>query len=808
MTRNPRPQTRRRRARPASRLEGLEARHLCSIGDLPGVLGAGAGAATSALVGGAATATASGPGVLRVVATVPASGQALAASPRQLTVTFNEPLQDLSLFDGSLALERLAADGTATPLVVPMTAALDRSGTKLIATLPAGALTAGHYELVLPASSLLLGVDGAAPAPGGGTLGDFTVTPTPGPSLAGAIDLGVPGATPTASNGVLTPDNPGGAALYKLTLPAGQAWTLGAAVAARGGGNAPGQALALFDASGQLLATAQPAAAGGTTLAMPLAPGTYYLGVSAAGNVPGTPGGYDPAAGLAGTTSQAGGPFRLLVGAVAGGRTATVQALTLNHADPQDPTPTGLTVQLAGVLGFAGTGVPAGALQGALQVVDASGRAWPLANPAAEQGGALVSFQFRDHLPQGHYTVILPPSAGLAAQAGVGPSASGQPAGVLGAFDVAAAPPRAPGDFGVITPGDALAGVVAVADLAPGASSTYRFVIESNDVYNARLLYTGGGLSMSLAGPGGQTFALDPGPSGARHGNPIDFRPGVYFLTLTAAGPQAVHVELTIQLAGARTQPELILPNGVGQAPAADLKLNATPAPDPAPDPASTAAPTAGPLAPSGALVLAGPATPTSTPTPNQTAAAGPALYLTPGGEVVGRPAMVVGRGESVGPGPSARDLYAAIPGRDGGAEAAPAPDPRLDGAIVAIAAPGSMTPRGDAAGTAGAGEAGESGWMDRLRQSLAALMPAPAPVAPAPEVAAVPPAQAAAIAGKGGPGDSRGEAEVEQAGIGPNLGIGLAAVLAAHVIRVIRRRRDRGRTFPGPRATGANRLG
>jgi len=52
-----------------------------------------------------------------------------------------------------------------------------------------------------------------------------------------------------------------------------------------------------------------------------------------------------------------------------------------------------------------------------------------------------------------------------------------------------------------------------------------------------------------------------------------------------------------------------------------------------------------------------------------------------------------------------------------------------------------------------------------------------------------------------------RGEAEVEQAGMGPNLGIGLAAVLAAHVVRVIRRRRNRGPALRGPHPARAGRL-
>jgi len=809
MARTTRPQTRRRPARPAFRLEGLEARHLCSIGDLPGVLGGGAVPAAQVAVGAAtpgAPGAGAGAAVLSVVTSEPAAGQALAASPTRLAVTFNEPLQAGPLYHGILALERLAADGTATPVAVPMAESLGRSGTQLIATLPAGALAAGHYRLTFPDSAILIGADGAVPAPGGGRLGDFTVAPAPpGPSLADAIDLGVPGPTPTAVGGSLDPHHaPGGAALYSLTLPAGRAWTRDAAVLARGGGDAPDSVLALFDSAGRPLATAGPGASGGPTLAVALAPGTYYLGVSGAGNVPGTPGGYDPAAGTAGTAprARAARPFRLLVDAV-GDRPITLQALTPDSADPLDPTPTGLTLQFSGALRFAGPGGPAGAVA----VVDSTGRPWPLVTSAGEQGGALVSLQFRDHLAPGHYTVLLPHSAGPADPAGIAPAAPGQPADVVGTFDVAAAPPRAPGDFGVITPGDAVAGLTGVADLAPGASTSFRFVVESGAILNLQTLYSGGPLTIHLAGPGAPPLAIDPGPPGARFANPIDLRPGVYTLTLTAAGSRAVHAGFAIQQLGARTAPDLILPNGVGQVPAIELKLTA-PATPAAPASAATAGP-ATPAAGAGAGAGAGAlALPGSVPTPTAIttlATAGPGLFLTPGGEAVGRPAAGATRGEPVGRGDvagrSARGLTASIPARDVAADAEA--DPRADGAIVAIAEPGSMRPQGPAELPALAVETEGPGWMDRLRQSLAALMPTRSPEAPATELAAGPTAPPEATSDEAG----RGEAEVEQAGMGPNLGIGLAAVLAAHVVRVIRRRRNRGPALRGPHPARAGRL-
>ena len=781
----------RRPSRPIPGLEGLEVRRLFSIGGFAVPTGAPAASVAGLSVpGGAAR------GVLGVVSAEPAAGRALSASPTALTVIFSEPLAPASISGADLALEQVAGDGTLTPLIIPMTETLGRSGTELIAALPAGALAAGHYRMILPGSSLLLGADGAAPAPGDQVLGDFTVAPPPaGPSLAGASDLGALGPAPVTALGTLDlRANPGGAALYRFSLPAGQVSELDAAVSGRAGGYPLGSVLTLFDATGHPLALDQSGPAGapdGPALRVVLGPGTYYLGVSGLGNIPGSPGGYDPSAAVAGTIPQAeaGGPFRLRIGVAAAGGPTTLQSFTLAQADPANPTPTGLALQFSGPVFLPGAGARVGGGQGGLSVVDQSGRAWPLVDADAEQGGASLSLLFRDHLTAGHYTVLVPRSGGLTDATGSAPVAPGEPAGVLATFDVAAASPRAPGDFGVITPGDALNCVDGGVRLAPGASSTFRFVVESPQVYNLLDLYAGGTISIQLAGPSGTTVTLDPGPSGDRFTNPLDLQPGVYLLTLTATGPTAVLAGIAIQGAASQTPPDLILPNGVGQAPALDLKLNAPTTP---PSPVSPpSAPIAGPVAPpvAGALALSGSVLPTPTPTPT---AAGAGLLLTPGGQAVGLPAAgaghvaEVGRGVGVGESPINPGAPDSVP--YAGADLPAAPNPRNDGAIAALAVPGSTAPATSAAdaGPASGISAEGSGWMDRLRQALAALMPARVPDA----VALGSPGP-----GVGADGQEPAEAvEVEQAGMGPNLGIGLAAVVAAQVVRTIRRRRDRGR--------------
>src|SRR6185312_10092762 len=93
---------------------------------------------------------------------------------------------------------------------------------------------------------------------------------------------------------------------YQFTLPQGQSWQLDATVLAHALGSPLLPALTLFDASGNVLATRN-AGAGSTAdpidpyLVTGLGGGTYFLGVSGEGNLPGSAQGYDPISGRPGT---------------------------------------------------------------------------------------------------------------------------------------------------------------------------------------------------------------------------------------------------------------------------------------------------------------------------------------------------------------------------------------------------------------------------------------------------------------------------------------------------------------------------
>src|SRR5439155_68009 len=133
---------------------------------------------------------------------------------------------------------------------------------------------------------------------------------------------------------------------------------------------------------------------------------------------------------------------------------------------PQQPT--GLT------LGFSGALHPDslnGGITDAIEVVDLSGRLWPVKISNYVESEARISYVFRQPLPEGFYIVRLPAQGGLVDLAGLSPVALGQPAGVLGAFVVG--PGQASGDptdLGALLPDAALEGTTLDVAMAPGES--------------------------------------------------------------------------------------------------------------------------------------------------------------------------------------------------------------------------------------------------------------------------------------------------------------------------------------------------
>ena len=195
-------------------------------------------------------------------------------------------------------------------------------------------------------------------------------------------DLGTIGAASTDFWGAIQPTNAQSAvSLFRFELPQGGNWQLDAQALAAAVGSRLPAALTLFDADGNLLATGT----GSLTdvvdpgLVRDLPGGTYYLGVSAAGNLPGTSQGYDPVTGTPGTggTSDPAGVYDPQVWATPESPSTSLVNLNLNYLDPNANYPTGLDLTFSGPVDTSLL-VPNDLVETAVTVVDASGRVWPI----------------------------------------------------------------------------------------------------------------------------------------------------------------------------------------------------------------------------------------------------------------------------------------------------------------------------------------------------------------------------------------------------------------------------------------------
>ncbi len=530
--------------------------------------------------------------VLSVVSTSPSDGAVLMQSPTDLLITFNQPFDPFSVNFGDIVLEQVGSDGTATPLdptlyTEPFFLGAPTATLDVTVNQPLGP---GQYRIVLSGQSNLDGLAGQPLATQGvdTTLAAFTIE-SPGVSLADATTLPTPGSTPVSVSSSLNfSTTQGEAQLYKFTLPATQPlWRLGAEVSAQREGSSLQSALVLLDQNGNPIASGDYGRGGAPSdpfLFAGLKPGTYYLGVSGVGDIPGQPGGYDPATGIAGTIvqNQPGGPFTLQVAADAATPT-TLQSFQLDNADPLVANPTGFTVQFSGPLSLDSLYVSSDLAEGdqpfqALQVVDQTGKVWTITPSAYVEANDQFSFVFDQPLPPGHYSLIVPTTHGATDLAGQAPTEPGEPAGVLTTWDVTANTTTTdPTDLGPLLK-NVLVGINRSDALAPGTQVTYRLVVTGAGLYGLTTSYTGGDLTILEEGTNGDV-AIGPLGSGQSYPNILDGAPGIYYLKFSNPGTAVTQVSWNL-----RRTPyswEEILASGVGQGPALQLMLLSTTSPAP-----------------------------------------------------------------------------------------------------------------------------------------------------------------------------------------------------------------------------------
>ncbi len=536
-----------------------------------------------------------------VVATDPAYGATLARAPSSITLTFDRPiLGDFSSAD--FRLDRVAPDGTEAAISSGsgLGESLGSDPFELVIT-PAVALGPGHYRLDLVGSSALAGSGGVDRA-----VDDFTIGST-GVSLGAAVDLGSPvSKVVTASGSLNLANEPSAADLYRVELPQGHFWRLGAEVDAERLGSALLSTLTVYNAQGQAIPSRVdwlPGEPNDPYLFLGLDPGVYYIGVSGRADLP------------AGASPK-GGAFQLQVVADPADAATTVVSSQLNYADPTAAIPTGLTLRFNGPLDETAM---AGNPSRLIQVVDASGRDWSADAVAYDASNSSVTFVFEGQLPPGLYSVRLAGQGGLVDLVGKAPVAPGLPAGTLADFTVApTAARRGPDDYGPVFMHQLRAGLSATLQLTPGEEVTYRFVLTAEAIYDLETTYTGSAPTFT-AHVGGASVSLDPGTGGLAQNHVIHLKPGVLTLDVKA-GPLGTTIDWSFLLQTGSY--DLLLNNGVGQSSGLGLRLVAPSLPDPQPAPA-----------PSGSG-------PVDEPT---AAAAGPAASSTPASASTGVPAAPAG---------------------------------------------------------------------------------------------------------------------------------------------------------------------
>ncbi|QEH37668.1 hypothetical protein OJF2_62590 [Aquisphaera giovannonii] len=611
----------------------------------------------------------------------PADGAVLTSSPDSLVLEFNRPvfpdtvqsdvvlvrLDDAGNYVWAASLPPIVVDPSATRLTVPLDVQL----------------SPGRYRLWVPGSSSIMDLDGNYLTDGVTdlVLGEFEVT-SPRLRLSDATELGTPGSAPTDVVGSLDFGSPStSVALYRVELAAGHFWRLGVESTAQRDGGALDSALALFDEGGRLISSqdaGRPDAPKDPFLFAGLQPGTYYIGVSGVGNLPDLPGGYDPLGGSYETVTQAqpGGLFTLHVVADAVDSPPAVLGLTLDHADPIDPAPTGLTLAFSRVIaGTSQLGDRQWTLDHGIEVVDGTGHAWPVRALSYPEEDARITYLFDRPLPPGHYAVRLPDRQGLTDLAGLSPVASGLPPGELGQFDVPARQgPRAPGDLGAMLPQAAIDGVSIDLSRAASQADSYRFVVTVPGLYVFRLGPGGGPAVVRLQGQGVNEDLS------AADTNDTQLSPGVY--TIRLQGPTAHSSGVTVTFGLASDPFEVLLANGVGQGPGLSLRLIARTAPEdtPADTPAAPGLavglgplpgpPDAGRIGPA---PLAGSSPPPVEPRavrsiPSQGSPSATTTFIGAGGDLAGRPSLASptpdASGQGAAPASATVDLRGALPGQ------------------------------------------------------------------------------------------------------------------------------------------------
>lgn len=496
---------------------------------------------------------------LQLVATTPASGTTTTDAVSEIRIRFDRPLDEFSV-GTNVRLDRLDDGSTVWDLME----SIDPEDPSILVLSMGQALAPGSYQLSLVAGSFLSGLDGAlldtfsgdqlaaefnvaepeaeSPHTDLGTLGDNVLT------IPGTLDLAA---------------NPNANALYRVQIsPAHNWWRIGAEVSTSEIGSSLQPLLSLYTEDGRLLRSShsgRPGSPNDPYLFAGLPAGTYLIGVS--GTLDG-PSGYGLFTAFGGSTGPGSGAFALSLVAEPAETPTAVLGFQLDYADPNSNAPTGFALQ------FSGPMAPSDLSQDGkigLEVVDAQGRVWPATAIGYDEATARLDVLLGHRLPAGSYTVRLAASGGLTDLAGRAPVRPGLAIGELARFLVQT--PNAPADpldFGALYPNDlASGGVSRSVTIEPGGTANLRMVVLSDG--QLRFLFDSLATARLTPEAGGE--ALDVNDLATQ---PY-LNPGVYTLTLSNPGGEAITTRISVEAHGLSS--ESLLLNGMGQGSALNLRL-------------------------------------------------------------------------------------------------------------------------------------------------------------------------------------------------------------------------------------------
>jgi hypothetical protein len=514
----------------------------------------------------------------------PSLGATLRSSPRVIEVRVDRALDAGSLMGEDLRLERLGDDGSVRVVagegVNDLVPTLDASGT--LASYEIGRLLEpGRYRVVLTSRAFWFSTDGAmlpftVDEP---VLTEFAVE-AESRAEPTEVDLGVLGSEVRSVSGELDlAEHPLDVAYYRFTLPAGHFWRVGAELYAERGGSALRGAISLFGPDGVLIARSvlgRPSHPNDPYMFAGLQPGSYVIGVSGAGNLPGAVG--EPGSSPDGVSfAISGGAYTLQLVADAVDDAPRVVSFELDRADAWSRQATGFTIQFSRAIRdhVMSEGIMDG-ISGGLELADEAGRVWPLVPSGYDEAQARVSYVFERRLPTGVYTVRLSRGgAGLADLAGIAPRSQNPafPADVLGRFRILPQIHRkADGDLGAATPEELAEGMQIAASLGAGETRSWRFVNILPELMELDFRGTVSDATVLIrrrAEGGGSDVEVARLESGSRA--LVQMAQGEYEIVMTNGGEESAEVILGMRIPTLSW--EVILGSGVGQGAALGLRL-------------------------------------------------------------------------------------------------------------------------------------------------------------------------------------------------------------------------------------------